>query len=247
MKKTILYLDCSAGLSGDMAAGALLDLTEDQDAVLSAVSALFDDKRCAAFETVWRSDRLCRRFFVSGNREAHVHRTFGDIRRLIMNVPVSSGAKDLALSVYRIIAQAEAEVHETTMEQVKFHEVGSLSSLADVLVFSACYCELGIQQSVIPCLYDGKGTVACAHGELAVPVPAVRAILRQNAVPFHQLEVQGEILTPTGAAIAAAIRSDLLTTEGLKDIKTGYGAGTRETGLRGYAAAVLMEPTEEIK
>ena len=248
-KNRMLVLDCSAGLSGDMAAGAAADLLKDDEAVLGALSFLKAHGYEAGFEFIKKQDRQCRHFYVrpvSGKpaAHAHIHRTLSDVKAVIAEASLTTSARSLAYHVYDIIAESEAIAHDLPAEKVHFHEVASLPSIADVIAFSVCYDRLGITGTVIPALYEGRGTVQCDHGELEVPVPAVRNILAANHLPLMRAEASGEILTPTGAAIAAAVRTAASLPEEYRILASGYGAGMRETGLRGYAAAQMIQPIE---
>lgn len=247
--KKMLVLDCSAGLSGDMAAGAVADLLNDDDAVLEALSFLKTHGYQAGFETVRKQDRTCRHFYVRPidpdmKKPSHVHRTLQDVTAIIAEASLTTSARALAYHVYDIIAQAEAIAHDMPAEEVHFHEVASLPSIADVIAFSVCYDRLGIGGAVIDSLYEGRGTVQCDHGELEVPVPAVRNILSANQLPLNRADASGEILTPTGAAIAAAVRTAESLPDDYRVLAEGYGAGMRDTGLRGYASAQLIELAE---
>ena len=247
--KKMLVLDCSAGLSGDMAAGAVADLLNDDDAVLEALSFLKTHGYHAGFETVRKQDRTCRHFYVRPidpdmKKPSHVHRTLQDVTAIIAEASLTTSARALAYHVYDIIAQAEAIAHDMPAAEVHFHEVASLPSIADVIAFSVCYDRLGIEGAVIDTLYEGKGTVQCNHGELEVPVPAVRNILSANHLPLKRADARGEILTPTGAALAAAVRTASAMPEEYHILAEGYGAGMRDTGLCGYASAQLIQLKE---
>ena len=248
-EKRILYLDCSAGLSGDMAAGALADLLCDDTALLDALAFLKPLGYVPEIGSVRNQDVLCRQFHAvaadPGHREkGHIHRTVSTVRSIITGGALPREAEALACRVYDIIAESEGMAHGVPAEEVHLHEVASLSSIADVTAFAYCYTQLGIAYTVIDALYEGTGTVQCAHGILEVPVPAVSHILRNCRLPLRRAAASGEILTPTGAAIAAAVRKTDAVPAGAEILRTGYGAGTRETGLRGYAAAHLMRLSE---
>ncbi len=245
--KTIIHLDCTAGLSGDMAAGALIELLESPKPVMDALGVFrsYGMEPCLlpAGNGLVSSVRFC----LSGPKETVMHRTLQDVRKLIHQAGLCTAAEECAFRIYDIIADAEAEVHQVSREQVVFHEVGSDASVADVIAASAAYTELS-SEVVIPCLYEGNGSVQCAHGILPVPAPAVRTILKQQNIPWKQIKADGEILTPTGAAIAAAIRTTEAYDLNRYEIKkSGRGYGTRNTGLRGYAEAQLLLRKKEMQ
>ena len=248
-EKRILHLDCSAGLSGDMAAGALADLLCDDAALLDALTFLKLRGYVPVIDRVHKGDTLCRQFHAEpadpdARENGHIHRTVSTVKAIIAEASLPAEAEALAFRVYDIIAESEGLAHGVAAEHVHLHEVASLSSIADVTAFAYCYERLGIEYAVIDTLYEGTGTVRCAHGILEVPVPAVAHLLENSRLPLKRASASGEILTPTGAAIAAAVRKKGPLPEGAILLRTGYGAGTRETGLRGYAAAHLLRLPE---
>ena len=137
----------------------------------------------------------------------HVHRNLADILEIIEKADMTAGAKSLSAKIFRILAEAEAKAHGVPEEQVHFHEVGAVDSIVDILAAAVCLDNLDISQVVIPLLCEGRGTVRCQHGILPVPVPAVLNIVQKYELPLHITEVKGELVTPTGAAVAAAIRT----------------------------------------
>ena len=155
-------------------------------------------------------------------------------------------AKGLAEKIFRILAQAEAKAHGVPVEQVHFHEVGAVDSIVDILAVAVCLDDLDITDVVIPRLCEGTGTVRCQHGILPVPVPAVLHIIQEHSLPLTVTQVEGELVTPTGAAIAAAIRTTGTLPERFFVKKTGIGAGKRAYACPGILRAMILE-TGEIK
>lgn len=135
----------------------------------------------------------------------HEHRTFQDVKAILEAGQLSAGALTLAEKIFAILGEAEAKAHGTTLDAVHFHEVGAVDSIVDIAATAVCLDNLGIQEVVIPVLNEGKGSVRCAHGILPIPVPAVAAIAAQYHLPLSIMDAAGEYVTPTGAAIAAAI------------------------------------------
>ena len=129
---------------------------------------------------------------------------------------MTEGAKKTALDVFRVLAAAEAKAHGATIESVHFHEVGAVDSIVDIAAAAICLDNLGIKDIIIPELYEGKGTVRCAHGILPIPVPAVMHIVAEHGLALHMTNVEAELVTPTGAAIAAAVRTADELPEGYK-------------------------------
>ena len=175
----------------------------------------------------------------------HVHRSMKDIREIIGAGQMTDGARDLALRIFEIIAQAEGQVHGKAPEEVHFHEVGAVDSIVDIVSFAVCFdnlvSSLGIADVIVPTLYDGTGTIRCQHGVIPVPVPAVTAIAAANKLRLHIMHEPGEFVTPTGAAIAAAVRTSEELPESFTVEKTGLGAGKREYKKAGVLRAMIIE------
>ena len=136
--------------------------------------------------------------------------------------------KKLASHMFDIVAQAEAKAHGVPIEEVHFHEVGAVDSIIDIVGTAYCIRSLGIDEVYISPLYEGQGHVRCAHGMLPVPVPAVRNIVEAHTLPMTITESRGEMVTPTGAAIAAALWNGKKLPAGVRFVKTGIGAGEKD-------------------
>ena len=177
--------------------------------------------------------------------EHHAHRTLHDVVEILSGADLTEQAHDLAVRIFTILGEAEAKAHGTTLEHVHFHEVGAVDSIVDITAVAVCIDNLGIQDVVIPVLYEGIGNIRCQHGTLPIPVPAVVNIAQAHQLKLHITSAHGEYVTPTGAAIAAALRtSDQLPREFVMK-KIGLGAGKREQELSGILRAILIEPVEE--
>lgn len=161
--------------------------------------------------------------------------------RIIKSSDASTNAKVLATKIFRIIAEAEAKAHQTTVQEVHFHEVGALDSIVDVLSAAVLFDSLKVDKCYATPLTEGTGTVRCAHGILPVPVPAVCNIVDSCDLPMERCEVEGELVTPTGAAIVAALEPEFIMPEGAKLIKSGFGAGKREYSRPSFVKASLLE------
>lgn len=175
---------------------------------------------------------------------SHAHRGMREIREIIEKGNMTEGARSLALKIFSILAEAESKAHQVPVEEVHFHEVGAVDSIVDIVAVAVCLDNLNIKNVIVPELWEGKGTVRCQHGILPVPVPAVMNIMQAYGLPVQITDITGELVTPTGAAIVAAIR----TSESLplKFIikKTGLGAGKREYECPGILRATLIEEKE---
>ena len=170
-----------------------------------------------------------------------------EIREIIAAVKMTDHARELALRIFEIIAEAEAKAHAVPVEQVHFHEVGAIDSIVDVVAAAVCLDDLHIENVVVPKLCEGTGTVRCQHGVLPVPVPAVTNIVEKNGLNLEIMDVQGEFVTPTGAAIAAAVKTSDVLPKAFRIVRTGIGAGKRTYERPSILRAMLIEPakTEE--
>ena len=177
----------------------------------------------------------------AGRSHAHVHRGLEEILHIIGHAQMTDGAKALAEKIFRILADAEAKAHGVPADQVHFHEVGAVDSIVDIISAAVCLDNLGVQECIVPVLYEGCGTIRCQHGVLPVPVPAVANIVEAYGLKLCLTQSQGEFVTPTGAAIAAAVRTSERLPASFTVRKIGMGAGKREYDRPGILRAMLIE------
>lgn len=175
------------------------------------------------------------------DHHTHSHRGMKEILEILEKADLTDRARATAVNIFTILGKAEAKAHGTTLEEVHFHEVGAIDSIVDIVAAAVCLDNLGIEQVVIPCLYEGGGTICCQHGILPVPVPAVANIVAAEHLKLHLTGENGEYVTPTGAAIAAAIRTSDVLPEVFTIEKIGLGAGKREYERPGILRALLIE------
>ena len=170
-----------------------------------------------------------------GHHHAHHHdhghhhhgRHLAEILDIIEATDMTDSAKALAGKMFRIVAEAESLAHHMPLEEVHFHEVGAIDSIVDIIAAAVTFDSLGITDVIIPCLTEGRGTVRCQHGVLPVPVPATMNIIEAYDMPLTIMEAKGEYVTPTGAAIAAAICTTHQLPKAFRIVRTGLGAGKR--------------------
>lgn len=271
MGNEMLYLECCAGISGDMFVAALLDLGADECALREALESLplsgfqIEIKRVrkagldvcdfhvcldAAFEN---HDHDMDYLYAIGNdgeahihaHEHHAHRTLQDVIEILDAAKLTARARDLAVRIFEILGEAEAKAHGTTVNQVHFHEVGAVDSIVDIVAAAVCVDDLGIREAVVPVLYEGVGQIRCQHGVLPIPVPAVVNIAQAHQLKLHVTSAHGEYITPTGAAIVAALRTSERLPREFVVKNVGLGAGKRVQELSGILRAILIEPVEE--
>ena len=163
------------------------------------------------------------------HHEHHHHhgRHLAEILGIIDATDMTDSAKALAGKMFHIVAEAESLAHHMPLEEVHFHEVGAIDSIVDIIAAAVTFDSLGITDVIIPCLTEGRGTVRCQHGVLPVPVPATMNIIEAYDMPLTIMEAKGEYVTPTGAAIAAAICTTHQLPKAFRIVATGLGAGKR--------------------
>lgn len=175
----------------------------------------------------------------------HAHRGLKEVLDILAQGDLTEGAHALAVKIFTILGEAEAKAHGTTLEEVHFHEVGAVDSIVDIAAVAVCLDNLGIREVVIPVLNEGTGSVRCAHGILPIPVPAVANIAAAHHLPLHIMPFAGEYVTPTGAAIAAALRTRSQLPDTFTVAKVGLGAGKREQAMPSLLRSMLLEVPEE--
>lgn len=172
---------------------------------------------------------------------AQEHRGLSEIFELIDRTEISNHAKELAKRIFRIIAEAEAKAHGVELNQVHFHEVGALDSIVDIVAVAVCIDDLDITDVIVPELYEGRGFVRCQHGMIPIPVPAVANIAIAGNLQLHITSTEGELVTPTGAAIVAAIKTADQLPALFSIKKIGIGAGKRTYDRPSLLRAMLIK------
>ena len=171
----------------------------------------------------------------------HPHRGLPEILSIIDRADMTDGAKAVSRKVFEIIGAAEAEAHGVPIDQVHFHEVGAVDSIVDVVALGVCIDSLGVSRVCFSELYEGTGCIRCQHGVIPVPAPAVANIASAHSLPLRITPSQGEYVTPTGAAFAAAVRDSDVPASFTID-RIGLGAGKRESERSGILRAMLITP-----
>jgi len=231
-----LYLDCFAGISGDMALGALIDAGAEEDFIRSGIDAL----GLTGYELKIKEDVTynirARRVSISTTGE-QPHRHLADIINLIENAGLPVEVRVQASEVFKRLADAEARVHGTTPDKIHFHEVGAVDSICDIVGTLLAIYSLKVDKILCSPLPLGRGSVQCAHGVLPLPAPAALELLK--GVPTRETKIEGETVTPTGAALAAVLSSEFTYFPAIKVEKIGYGMGARDYGFPNILRAVI--------
>lgn len=229
MTGTTLYIEPFGGMAGDMLLAALLDLGDERftlEHLRGLAQAIVPGESRIEVESTRRGSLAARLVTVRTDETDHApHRHLADCAALVEGAPLGDEARRRATAVFRRIAEAEALVHGTTVEEVHFHEVGAVDALVDVCGAALAMERLGIQRVLASPPLAGSGTVRCAHGEMPVPAPGTAEIMR--GLPL-ELSGEGERLTPTGAAILAEYVERFEPPSVFRAAGVGYGAGHRD-------------------
>ncbi|MBQ9684923.1 MAG: nickel pincer cofactor biosynthesis protein LarC [Oscillospiraceae bacterium] len=244
-----LYIDCAMGAAGDMLTAALLELVEDKTGFIAHMNAILGGKAVLSAAP----DAKCGvrgthvTVSINGDEEGeelhhhHHHTSIAEIRDYIAAAPVSEKVRADALNVFNLLAEAEAAVHGRPIENVHFHEVGSIDALADVLSVCSLMELLSPEQVLASPVNVGGGTVKCAHGVLPVPAPATERLLR--GIPTYSGQVKSELCTPTGAALLKYYVNRFEAQPPMTVSACGYGTGKKDFPVMN-AVRVLLGQTE---
>ncbi len=221
----VLYFDCIAGISGDMTLGALLDAGADIDEIRAALASLPLEPFELTTEEVETHGIVATRVTVA-TQTAGIIRTYGSIRQLLDQGSLAPDALRIAQRIFRRLAEAEARVHRKEIEQVTFHEVGAVDSIVDIAGAAIALSSFGIERVFASPVPTGFGLVKTEHGAMPVPAPAVVELLR--GVPMYSKGVQAELVTPTGAAVLAALCEGYGEMPSMQVDAAGYGVGSHD-------------------
>ena len=274
MSKT-LYLECYSGISGDMTVAALLDLGADREVLKESLKSLpvggfrteitrvkksgldacdfsvilEQDNHDHDMEYLHGSEKSYtgHHEYTHSHEYPHEHRGMKEITEIIQKSEMTARAKNMAMRVFGILAQAESKAHGVPVEEVHFHEVGAVDSIVDIAAIAICMDNLDISNVIVPVLYEGTGFIRCQHGQIPVPVPAVTHIAETHKLKLKITDIQGELVTPTGAAVVAAFRTSDRLPEDFTMLKTGIGAGKRQYRCPGILRAMLIRETTDLQ
>jgi len=220
-----LYFDCFAGASGNMILGALIGLGVDADDLIKQLRLLkVPDFQIEFFEQEKSGVKALYAEVKVPDEKKHRH--LPEIERIIVESGLSDQVKNRALKIFRKIAEAEAKIHGIPVEKIHFHEVGAMDSILDIVGACIGFEILEVQKFCCSPINVGQGFVQMQHGKFPVPAPAVTEILQ--GIPIYSNEIQGELITPTGAAIIATVCTEFGKIPELKLEKVAYGAGKRD-------------------
>ena len=256
----ILYFDCSSGICGNMVLGALLDIIDDEKFLIEELKKLNADGYKIEISSknkngiagkyvdviVDGEDEYGHHHHVDGNHH-HEHRNLEDINKLIDESILEDNVKSLAKRIFLRVAKAEAKVHGKSLEEIHFHEVGAIDSIVDIVGTAILINKINPDKIYSSIVNEGKGFIKCAHGTMAVPVPATTEIFSDSSVIFKQIDVDTELVTPTGAAIIAELTDTFENMPQMQIEKVGFGAGKKEIENIPNILKVVLGNTQEEK
>lgn len=241
----IAYFDCFAGASGDMILGALMDAGLSPETLKTELAKLdLTHYDLQLKKVVKRGLGGSQAVVIVDEEHHHHHRHLSQIEEIITASTLDELVKQKSVQIFRRLAEAEAKVHRTTIENIHFHEVGAMDAIIDVVGAVAGLTAMGIQKIYCSPLHLGTGTVECAHGTLPVPAPATAELVK--GFPVYSTGVAGELLTPTGAAILTTLASDFGPMPAMSVECLGYGAGTADPPIPNLLRVSIGETAENV-
>jgi len=233
----LAHFDCFSGISGDMTLGALIDAGADLAALEAELRRLELQGWQISAAKVKRGALIATQVKVESG-EQHHHRGLSDILRLIERAELGARVKDRASRIFRRLGEAEAKVHQVSLDKVHFHEVGAVDAIIDIVGAAIGFELLVIDEFSCSAFDVGAGTVKTAHGILPVPAPATVELLR--GLPSFSSGVERELVTPTGAAIATTLATRFAEMPPMQLESAGYGAGSADLPDRPNVMRMLV-------
>ena len=268
MNEDILYFECFSGISGDMTVSALIDIGADKDVLLKALESLNVSgykieigrrEKCgidgAKFDVILDEEHHHEHehshyhehshHHEHHHHHSHIHRNVNDIFEIIDKSGITENAKNISKDIFMKVAMAESKAHNKPLSEVHFHEVGAIDSIVDIVATAVCIDNLGIKRFVFSEIYEGQGYVNCQHGVLPVPVPAVLNIFSDCDLSMKITDNRGEMITPTGAGIAASLSTEKKLPEKFKIIKIGIGTGKKDFKNANILRVMILREEKE--
>ena len=248
----ILYFDCSSGISGNVTLGALTEIIGDENYLLNElkklnidgykieiskkikngitgtyVDVILDNEHTLDHHTDLHEHHH-EHNHSSSHEHHHEHRNLEDVNKIIENSSLNNDVKNLAKKIFLRVAEAESKVHNKTLDEVHFHEVGAIDSIVDIVGTAILINKINPDKIISSIVNDGYGFIECAHGTISVPVPATSEIFVNSKVKFRQIDIDTELVTPTGAAIIAELAEEFKTLPTMTIEKIGWGTGSKD-------------------
>ena len=261
-----LYFDCSSGISGNMTLGALTEIIGDEKYLLEELKKLNMDgyhieisKKVKNGITGTHVDVILEHEHnnehhhnnedENAEHHHHEHRNLEDINKIIDNSTLDENVKTLAKKIFMRVAKAESKVHNKPLDEIHFHEVGAIDSIVDIVGTAILINKIKPDKIISSIVNDGYGFIECAHGTMSVPVPATSEIFAASNVKFKQIDIDTELVTPTGAAIIAELADEFITLPAMVTEKIGWGAGTKDLKIPNILKVYYGEmekPSEDV-
>ncbi|UJS22121.1 MAG: nickel pincer cofactor biosynthesis protein LarC [Candidatus Brocadia sp.] len=257
----IAYFDCFSGISGDMTLGAFVDAGLDINVLQEQLARLHIHGYALSAEKVKRAGISGTKVHVTissphtsasaphHDHRHHAHLRLSDIRAIIEKSTLHHTVKDDSIKIFQRLAMVEAKVHNSTVEEVHFHEVGAIDSIIDIVGSVIAIRHLGIEKIYFSPVPTGYGYTTCEHGSFPVPPPATAELLKNQLL--KSVNIEKELTTPTGAAIITTLGEGLRTNPEMKVIQIGYGAGSNDNPnipnlLRVFIGETMCQESDEM-
>ena len=253
----VLYFDCSSGISGNMTLGSLLEIIGDEDYLINELKKLNVEGYKIEISKKIKNGITGTHVDVKLESEHkhehehhhhhhhHEHRNLNDINIIIDNSKLDEKVKELSKKIFLRVAKAESKVHNKPLNEVHFHEVGALDSIVDIVGTAILINKINPDKIISSIVNDGYGFIECAHGTMSVPVPATSEIFANSNVRFRQIDIDTELVTPTGAAIIAELAEEFTTLPAMTTNKIGWGAGTKDLKIPNVLKVYYGEMQEQ--
>ena len=253
-----LYFDCSSGISGNMTLGALTEIIGDENFLIEELKKLNVhgyrieiSKKVKNGITGTYVDVILEHNHHNhdGEHHHHEHRNLEDVNKIIDNSSLDEKVKDLAKRIFLRVAKAESKVHNKPLNEVHFHEVGAIDSIVDIVGTAILINKINPDKIISSVVNDGHGFIECAHGTMSVPVPATSEIFASSNVKFRQIDINTELVTPTGAAIIAELADEFTYLPEMVTEKIGWGSGLKDLKIPNMLKVYYGEmekPNEDI-
>ena len=264
-----LYFDCSSGISGNMTLGALVEILGDEQYLVKELKKLQVDgyhieisKKVKNGITGTYVDVVLEDHHhhehdhhheehhhehEHEHEHHHEHRNLHDVNHIIENSNLKEETKQLAKRIFRKVAEAESKVHHKSIEEVHFHEVGAIDSIVDIVGTAILINKIQPDKIISSVVNDGYGFIECAHGTMSVPVPATSEIFSKAGVKCRQIDIDTELVTPTGAAIISELATEFTVMPTMTVQKIGWGAGKKDLKIPNVLKVYLGEMEETLE
>lgn len=258
-----LYIDCASGICGNMTLGAFTEIVGDEKYLINELKKLHVDGYKIEINkkdshgitgtfvnvTVDGIDEYGHEHYLHEHQHEHhhhhEHRNLFDINKIIDDSELNDNVKKLAKDIFMKVALAESKVHGKDLNEVHFHEVGAIDSIVDIVGTAILIDKIKPDQIIASTVNEGHGFITCAHGKMSVPVPATSEIFASQNVKFRQIDVDTELVTPTGAAIIATLVEKYDFMPEMKLEKVGFGAGSKDIGFSNILKVYYGETVEQ--